>query len=284
MRKHDVLSVRPRMAAVVVLLVFTTIAGGRLAFAQVTKQDFFGTWAMNHDGWEGTLVLRAAGIPGGLFGDYLAADGKVHFVQGSVEAHKIVFYVDLKDTKGLPEDDQRFEGYLFTQSRQAMAGTTTWANIVYGWSAAKTSAATNLPAAPVVSSDFPDPAKNEPQESPVVVASSGEFRLSTTKEEYAPGEAVGFELNNTQVKTIDLSGFYYIIGRSDGDKYKEFYTSAKEPFAGVKLKTGEKRAWFWDQWDNERLAKAQPGNWRIRFFAPAALDKPFIVHFKIKNP
>jgi hypothetical protein len=282
MKKHDVLSVRPRIAAVV-LLVLATIAGGFPAFAQVSKQDFFGNWAMNHDGWEGTLVLRAAGIPGGLFGDYLAADGKVHFVQGSVEAHMIVFYIDLKDTKGLPEDDQRFEGYLFTQSRQAMAGTTSWASTLYGWSAVKTSSATSLPAAPVVSSDFPDHAGNEIQEPPVVVGSSGVFKLSTTKEEYAPGEAVGFELKNTQVKTIDLTGFYYIIERKDGNKAKEFYTSAKEPFAGLKLKTGEKRLWYWDQWDNERLAKAQPGRWRIKFFAPAALNKPFIVHFKIKN-
>lgn len=282
MSKDGVSSTRPRKAAVV-LLVLAAIAWSSPAFAQVTKQDFYGTWALNHDGWQGTLVLRGAGIPAGLFGDYLAADGKVHFVQGSVEAHKIIFYIDMKDTKGLPGDDQRFEGYLFSQSRQAMAGTTSWSGTMFGWSAGKTSTATNLPAAPAVSSDLPDPAKDEPQEAPVVVGSSGELQLSTTKEEYAPGEAVGFELKNTMAKSVDLAGFYYIIERRDEGMAREFYTSAREPFAGPKLKTGDKRVWYWDQWDNERLAKAQPGKWRIKFFAPAALDKPFIVHFKIKN-
>jgi len=263
------------------LLACAAITGAALAIAQIPKSDFFGTWALNHDGWEGKLVLRGAGIPAGLFGDYVGADGKIHFVQGSVESHKIVFYVDMKDTKGLPDDDQRFEGYLFTQSRKAMAGTTAWGGMTYGWSAVKSSSATTLPPPPVVSSDKPDMAG--PDEA-VVVGSSGEFRLSTTKPEYAAGEAVGFELKNTLAKEVNLAGFYFIIERRDEGVGKEFYSSAKEPFGGVKMKTGDKRAWFWDQWDNERLAKAQPGSWRIKFYAPLERDKPFTVPFKIKNP
>ena len=281
MNQYHVRSTRPHRAGVVLFLVLLAVAWASPVSAQVPKSDFYGTWAMNHDGWEGKLVLRGAGIPDGLFGDYVGADGRVHFVQGSVESHKIVFYIDLKDTKGLPEDDQRFEGYLFTQSRKAMAGTTAWTSTIYGWSAVKTSSATTLPPPPVVSSDKPDV---EGPDEAVVTASSGELRLSTTKPEYAPGEAVGFELKNTLAKNVNLAGFYFIIERRDEGVGKEFYTSAKEPFGGVKMKTGDKRAWFWDQWDNERLAKAAPGSWRIKFYAPLVREKPFTVPFKIKNP
>jgi len=245
--------------------------------AQIPKSDFFGTWGMTHDGWEGTLVLRGAGTAAGLAGDYVGADGKIHAVRGSVDGHKVVFTIDMKDTKAVAGDDQGFEGYLFTQTRTGMAGTTKFGSQTYGWSAVRRSGATSLPAPPIVSTDRPDPA-----ETPVVVGSSGELRLSTTKPEYAAGEAVGFELKNTQNKVIDLTGFYYIIERRDEQQAREFYTSAKEPFGGVQLKTGDTRAWFWDQRDNERQNKAAPGRWRIRFFAPAALDKPFVVHFSIK--
>jgi hypothetical protein len=281
MNQHRLRSDRPRRADIVLFLAMAAIAWASPAFAQVPKTDFYGTWAMNHDGWQGQLVLRGAGIPAGLFGDYVGADGKVHFVQGSVEDHKVVLYIDLKDTKGLPDDDQRFEGYLFTQSRNAMAGTTTWGNVHYGWSAVKTSSATKLPPPPVVSTDKPD---IEGPDEAVVTASSGEFRLSTTQAEYAPGEAVGFELKNTLSRNVNLAGFYFIIERRDEGVGKEFYTSAKEPFGGLKLKPGDKRLWYWDQWDNERLAKAAPGSWRIKFYAPQERQKPFTVPFKIKNP
>jgi len=79
---------------------------------------------MTHDGWEGTLVLRGAGTAAGLAGDYVGADGKIHAVRGSVDGHKVVFTIDMKDTKAVAGDDQGFEGYLFTQTRTGMAGTT----------------------------------------------------------------------------------------------------------------------------------------------------------------
>jgi len=276
MTKHA--TIRTVLAAAVVLA-FAAAASG-----QIPKKDFYGTWKMSHDGWDGTLVLRGSGTATGIFGDYVGADGKVHFVQGTAEDRKAVLWIDLKDTRGLPEDDQNFEGYLFTQTRAAIAGTTKWGSQVYGWYAVKTSAATNLPPAPVVSMDKPDPAGADPEEIAVVVGSSGEFRLSTTKPEYAVGEPCRFELSSTLVKDVDLSGYYYVIERREGDKPVEFYTSPKEPFAGTTLHTGDKRLWVWDLWDNERQNKAQAGNWRIKFFAPNALTKPFIVRFKIKAP
>ena len=267
-----------------IFAVFVALVFAAAASAQIPKKDFYGTWKMNHDGWDGTLVLRGSGTAAGLFGDYVGADGKVHFVQGTVENLKAVLWIDLPDTKGNPDDDQTFEGYLFTQSRTAMAGTTKWGSQVYGWYAVKSSAATTLPPPPAVATDKPDTVGPDPEEVAVVVSSSGEFRLSTTKPTYLVGEPVHFVLSSTLVKDVDLSGFYYLIGRREGEKYVEFYTSAKEPFAGPALHKGDKREWVWDLWDNERQNKAGAGDWRIRFFAPNALPKPFIVKFMIKQP
>lgn len=277
-------------------LFLVLLVAARTVGAQIPKTDFHGTWIMNHDGWEGTLVLRGAGTATGLFGDYVGSDKKAHFVQGTVDGHKVVLHVDMNDTKGLASDDQTFEGYLFTQSRTGMAGTTRWGGSVYGWSAVRKSADTSLPAPPLTSTDKPDPsgptaasstpvpAGQDPSDLPSVVGYSGEFRLSTTKEQYSLGEAVGFELKNTQHRTIDLTGFYFVIERRQDGKAKEFYTSPREPYGGLALRSGDTRLWYWDQWDNERTGRATPGRWRIRVFAPAALPEPFVVSFTIKAP
>ncbi len=266
-----------RGAVLAGLMVWLFVAAGAV-FGQIPKQDFFGTWTMNHDGWIGKLVLRAAGAAGELVGDYVGADGQVRSVKATVESHKIVMTIDLK---GTPEtsDDQVFDGYLFTRSRSAVAGTTKFLNVVYGWYALKESGQTALPPAPVVTTDHPDPVSAA--DDPVIVSSSGEIRLSMPKTEWVFGENVVFELKNTRSQPADLTGCYYLIERHQGNEGVEFFTSDKNPFEDLKLSQNEVRTWKWDQRDNERTHKAQPGQWRLKLYAPAIRTKPFVVTFKI---
>jgi hypothetical protein len=51
----------------------------------------------------------------------------------SYRKHRIVFWVDFKNTPANPADDQRFDGYMMTNGRTAMAGVTWMNNVPYGF-------------------------------------------------------------------------------------------------------------------------------------------------------
>ena len=104
---------------------------------------------MNHDGWKGSL--RLWGVPDdpavtlpNIAGVYIGGDGIPHAVHGFVRTltydlplafgpdHRIIFYIDFPDTADTL-DDQMFEGYLFTQTKGAIAGVTTWNGTPFGF-------------------------------------------------------------------------------------------------------------------------------------------------------
>ena len=107
---------------------------------------------MNHDGWPGQLQLMAFyDTPGqpNITGSYIDGSGLSHLVRAYVRTstyylppdwgpdHKIEMYIDLPNTPTNPDDDQLFEGYLFTGAKEAMAGITYWHERPFGFYAIK---------------------------------------------------------------------------------------------------------------------------------------------------
>lgn len=120
----------------------------------IAKPDFVGTYAMNHDGWRGTLTLWAEDDDPieqrpNVRGFYVPeGGGPERNVRGWVRTaaypidptwgpdHKIELRIDFAGTLD-PDDDQAFDGYLFTQTRDALAGVTWWHDRPFGFYAVK---------------------------------------------------------------------------------------------------------------------------------------------------
>ncbi|HOJ88313.1 MAG TPA: hypothetical protein PLP64_06150 [Pseudothermotoga sp.] len=130
-----------------------------LLSTKVQEVDVLGpygsVWKIYWDGWEGTLVFFKGGS------GYLEDANKVKYnltyvilknpqdnISGmtgpgyvgkaSTLGHRIVFMVDFANTPGNTQDDQRFDGYIFTQTlkqpnKRAISGITWWDSIPFGF-------------------------------------------------------------------------------------------------------------------------------------------------------
>ena len=109
--------------------------------AQIRSGDFAGTYAMSHDGWRGTLYLGdgKADCPRPLcLSTYTASNGRRYSVKVTTSGKSITFYVvglGGQNTDG--SGGQKFQGYLMTQSKDAIAGTTWWESQPFGFYAVK---------------------------------------------------------------------------------------------------------------------------------------------------
>ncbi len=123
------------------------------------EEDILGrygsAWKIYWDGFEGTLVLLKGGkgyIQDASNNKYdltyvilknpqdnvAGMTGPGYTGKASSLGHRIVFLVDFHKTSNNTQDDQRFDGYIFTQSikdptKRAMAGITIFDNIPFGF-------------------------------------------------------------------------------------------------------------------------------------------------------
>lgn len=117
---------------------------------QIVKGTYGSYYNLRWDGHQATLELHRDGTGllwasgGQIFGvraTYLtdqqtwvdSRQGPGYLGANSSMNHRVVFWIDLSNTPGNPWDDQRFDGYFFTGSLNAMAGVTWWANLPFGF-------------------------------------------------------------------------------------------------------------------------------------------------------
>lgn len=128
-------------------LIFTTMVCFSFTevFAQMQKKDWVGTYTMNHDGWEGTLVIvdskrDCTHSPWcSLNISYTDTEGnrrKAAISRFSRDWQYIAFQIRF------PQHIQPFEGYLFSHDKNFLAGTTVWNNKTFGFYAKKQPAQT----------------------------------------------------------------------------------------------------------------------------------------------
>jgi hypothetical protein len=97
---------------------------------------WIGSWAMDHDGWQGTLTVTGfVDIPLPWFrltvvqASYQAADGTVSSVSGTLDTFN---ELHLSLTIAFPGNNQPFQLYRFSWETDNAAGTTTWSGTTYG--------------------------------------------------------------------------------------------------------------------------------------------------------
>jgi len=121
---------------ILLILCFTTNA----ALAQLSKQNLIGKYAMNHDGWEGTLVIEQIkqDCNSSPWCDlniyYIDSDNKTHRARIrniSKDRQHITFIIRFSDHL------QLFQGHFFSRDKNIMAGTTTWRKETFGFYAKK---------------------------------------------------------------------------------------------------------------------------------------------------
>ena len=125
--------------------IITLTLAGLLLFplnllADASKQDWFGDWAMNHDGFAGTLRIAdtkvdcASSAWCDLAISYVDNRGVRH--SGRIagiddKGQHMVFYINF------PGNQQKFDAYIFSWDKRKLAGTTYWGGRTFGFYATK---------------------------------------------------------------------------------------------------------------------------------------------------
>lgn len=147
----------------ILLAILAVLILGTAALADtVISKDLVGVvgsvYDIVWDGWKGQLILKPVATAGNLLTGELVKDGQRFPLNGRMLAnpqesvsgllgpgyqipsslnHRVVFWVDFSRTPLNAKDDQRFDGYMMTITKNAMAGVTWWNRIPFGFYAIK---------------------------------------------------------------------------------------------------------------------------------------------------
>jgi hypothetical protein len=109
-------------------------------FADAKKTEWFGEWAMNHDGFAGTLRISdtKADCASSAWCDMaiLYTDDKGVKHTGTIEKvddkwQHMVFNINF------PNNKQKFDAYIFSWDKSKLAGTTYWGGRTFGFFATR---------------------------------------------------------------------------------------------------------------------------------------------------
>lgn len=112
-------------------------AGAR---ADAVKEDWYGSWAMNHDGHVGTLIISdspadcAAPVWCDMRLVYQDRNGtrfRGAIVNIDSQLQHMAFYISF------PGNRQRFDAYIFSWDKRKLAGTTLWGGRTFGFYASR---------------------------------------------------------------------------------------------------------------------------------------------------
>ena len=121
---------------IILMICFTANA----ALAQLSKQNLTGKYAMNHDGWEGTLVIEQTKRD---CNSSPWCDLNIHYIDSDNKTHRAKIRSISKDWQHITfiirfsDHLQMFQGHFFSRDKNVMAGTTTWRNETFGFYARK---------------------------------------------------------------------------------------------------------------------------------------------------
>ncbi len=119
--------------------------------AAITLRDWLGTYAMNHDGWQGTLTIAeskadcAAPAWCALVLRYVDADGNARRARIERMDDRLQ---QMTFTIAFPGNRQRFDAYLFSHDPGKMAGVTVWQGKAFGFFAQRKLAVAEVLRAP----------------------------------------------------------------------------------------------------------------------------------------
>src|SRR6266536_4712721 len=110
------------------------------ARASLIKEDWLGQWNMNHDGFNGKLIISDSRLNCtntvwcSMNIHYINNEGRT--ISGTIEKiddhwQHMVFYLNF------PGNRQKFDAYLFSWDNQTIAGTTYWGGRTFGFYATK---------------------------------------------------------------------------------------------------------------------------------------------------